>query len=724
MTKKFYLIIGLVSLLATSCMNKDIFDEAGPQTVEKANDFDFSTQQSVNLTVDYSAYQTYGPVFFSVYAENPFEGEEENIRMKEGVSPIFESYTDENRVFNENVALPSYAKKLYIVTGNFLVQQTLMETEVSNKSAKAVAENFSQAASRGNRAARRAGEQTTSLESLYQLSYKVDVSTGDKTDVQVCKEWHTPLGTWDSESGRPNYLIDKATADPELIINDDEMGELYQTIANALSANQTCYSVYRKQADLTLDKDAEVSLTLLGSSTCWNNTLGYYYYTDDNQPTSIMDLNIIMLFPNTQDGTWVRNWWKNPDFNGNIALNRGDAVLLKYYPHIANNDYSDATTVFPKGTKIGLILKTNGWGMQKSKNGKKYYNNYKGDGIYRKESKDLARQYNIWGASTEGLSYYSDEMANGDTGVFTYPNPDGEARTAKFVYENGNGDEYAIVSFEDACNDLDFDDIIFALKPVNVFTNLPRVADKKTTTTSVYAYEDLWPKKGDYDMNDVVVELQDTKEFAKNSNDKTYKIYKQTFALTTYQNYVTLTSGLAVELDAKTTPSNIVVKKVTKSSAEPVEFNFTKEGNIYLLTEDVKGEINSTYILELTYKYGISDINKVASVKPFIFRSEENNMRWEVHIPFEAPTEKMNMSYFGTEDDRSVIDEGKYFVRKSDYPFAFCLAGVTIDKFKNTILARENEKKMISDLYPGFLQWSTSKGEQNQDWYLHPKNKE
>ena len=113
-------------------------------------------------------------------------------------------------------------------------------------------------------------------------------------------------------------------------------------------------------------------------------------------------------------------------------------------------------------------------------------------------------------------------------------------------------------------------------------------------------------------------------------------------------------------------------------------------------------------------------MTKLAAVKPFIFRNEEDNKRWEVHIPFEAPTAKMNTAYFGTMDDRSVPEEGKYFVRDSDYPFAFCLAGVTIDNFKETILKRKNEKAPISQLYPEFLLWSTSKGEQNPDWYLHP----
>ena len=38
----------------------------------------------------------------------------------------------------------------------------------------------------------------------------------------------------------------------------------------------------------------------------------------------------------------------------------------------------------------------------------------------------------------------------------------------------------------------------------------------------------------------------------------------------------------------------------------------------------------------------------MASIQPFIYRSE-GNQNWEVHIPMEAPTVKMNTSYFGKE---------------------------------------------------------------------------
>ena len=80
----------------------------------------------------------------------------------------------------------------------------------------------------------------------------------------------------------------------------------------------------------------------------------------------------------------------------------------------------------------------------------------------------------------------------------------------------------------------------------------------------------------------------------------------------------------------------------------------------------------------------------------------------------------MNTSYFGTMSDKSKPAEGLYYVGEGSYPFAFQLAGVSIDAFENTILLRENEKKAIDVFFPEFTEWSTSNGTKNKKWYLHP----
>jgi len=691
----------MLGVSMTACVDKSLYetsvDPDGYMPGEAPNSFDFSTVQKVNLNVDYSAYKTYGPVFFGVYTENPIIEVEDapDDQWNEDVKPVYEDYTEENGKFNAVVELPTYAQHLYIATGNFFTGMLLLEADVKDGVASVVAENPRTVTTRGTTRAEGPGVSTDDLSTL-NLTNMID-DNGNVTSEKKYNDWKNWLGSWNSASGRPDYLLNKATADPKLVISDDEMEGLYATVSSAFVSGSAMNEEYCSYPDLLLQQDSEVTFTLLGGSTCWTSSLGYYYYTDDNKPTKPSDINIVMLFPNTQDGQWARAELKNlRSYNGNIGTLRGDVVRLMYYPNIANNDKSGATTVFPKGTRIGFILKTQSWAMQ----GKDYALNI---GAFSGQKK-----YNCWCTTTDGLSY--GKKLKGDNGK--YPNLEGQSRGAKFSYKASNGDTYTLISFEDAMDDLDYDDLIFALKPVGVFAPVPEIANKKSSTTGVYAFEDLWPNKGDYDLNDAVVNAKHEKEF-----NNSGKIIKETFYLTTYQNYVELTNGLALTLNTKVNPKSIVMKKIAPEAAEAEDANFTKDGNVYHLTEDFTGELGTTYILELTYSTPLNSSEELASIQPFIYRSE-GNQNWEVHIPMEAPTAKMNTSYFGKGDDRSNPNKGLYFVRQGNYPFAFYLKGADINAFKETILKRENESIPINEFFPGFLDWSTSGGITNQDWYL------
>ena len=239
-------------------------------------------------------------------------------------------------------------------------------------------------------------------------------------------------------------------------------------------------------------------------------------------------------------------------------------------------------------------------------------------------------------------------------------------------------------------------------------------ANRKTSTNDIYAFEDTWPDKGDYDLNDVVVDAKHEIEFNTEG-----KIIKETFYLTTYQNYVELTTGLALTLNTKVTPNYVSIMRIEPESTDAVGTSFTKVGKVYYLTDDIKREIGSTYILELTYNTPLELSSQMASIQPFIYRSE-GIANWELHIPMEAPTARMNTSYFGKNDDCSDQIHELYFVRQGNYPFALYLKGADIDTFKETILKRENESIPIDQFFPGYLDWSISGGETNQDWYLKP----
>ncbi|MBO4905793.1 MAG: LruC domain-containing protein [Bacteroidaceae bacterium] len=689
--------------VAISCNDTDDFfsSKSNENNSEEAYDFDFSTTRDVDLIVEYNGFETYGPVRFSVYDTNPIVGENTDYEyMNENIKPIIELYTDNRGKFDQTINLPTYAKVLHIVTGNLAIGFSHTMVEVVNGEAKAVIDNDG-STTQSPMVTRAAGpgESTQDMSKLKSTAYEV-TSSGTPTSVQVYKEWVTPLGTWNSASGRPDYQLNKATANPGLILSENEVQSMYNTVCNLLP-NSKDNSRYQNSSDLTLKKASEVSLTVLGSFTCWNSTLGYYYYDMNTPPTSREDLNIIMLFPNTQDGQRDLSW----NYQGNIGTKRGDVIQLKYYPNIASGDLSGETTTFPAGTKIGFIMRSNAWGMM----GDEYCSIKKGGSKWNKKM-------NIWASSTDGMSYANPKI----NGSFSKPNPNGKARTAEFSYTTSDGIKYVILSFEDACDDYDFNDLIFALNPADVFVAIDELAKDKTTRHGVYAFEDRWPSHSDYDMNDVMV-------------DSKHEIYyenglvrKECYNLTTYQNFVSDKSGLAIRLKTKVTPKSIVMKKISSGETTAKTVTFTEDETdkgVYYLTSDITRDINSTYIFEITYST-TQVIAKLADIEPFIYGTRKNKddeyTRWEVHQPGCGPTSHMDMSYFRTHDDFSIFHDGGWYKSNTEYPFAFYLDNATAEDFFETILNPDNESVAISEFYPGFIPWSLSKGAENADWYMHP----
>ena len=726
----------LASVLSTfvSCKDSDDFFSTDERKtpVSNSNRFDFSTTREVDLIVDYSDFNANVPVFFSVYNTNPFVNEMEPTEyIDPNIKPIFSGYTGKDGKFDETVTLPAYAKRLHIVTGNFLVGLRRTMVLVDNGMARAIVKNPKAAQkARATRSFRAPGV-STSTRDLSAMSNLYQSFAGK----QYYKEWATPLGTWSSTSGRPDYLLwtsadDKPaylegkTADDliakGLVFTEEEANGMYATACAALNSGTNLKEEYRAAADMTLIRDAEISITAMGSSTCWNSSLGYYYYTGD-APTNKMDLNIIMIFPNTQDGEWPRGNYPNNDYKGNIGTLRGDVVQLMYYPPKDDGslDYDNGTTMFPQGTKIGFILKCNSWGARGAD--------------YAVNGTSYAKKKNIWAASTEGLSTALDGG--------TCPNPNGEARSAKFAYTAPNGKKYVVVSFEDACDDKDYDDLMFALNPSDAFdfNDTPEIESRQVVTEGVYAFEDMWPAKGDFDMNDVMVHYKKESEFYLHK-DGSVKLNMEKIYLTTYQNYVDLTTGLAVDLqvsDLGTLYVNKILKGQTDYASTDYKVKKTKviyalpefgwdsnESRMWYLTDDITKNLGTTYVFEVTYSKAVN--KSQVTVKPFLYRKQKNGKQWELHLPWEPPTSKADLSLLGTVDDKSDPTVKKkngqkmYYVGDSLYPFAFYMDGVSIDQFLGTILQRANESKPIDTFFPGFVQWSLSEGVDNTDWYLHP----
>ena len=618
------------------------------------NEFGFTTTVPVTLCVDYGDMDGMpSNVYFEVYDTFPVEETETAYARIAGTEPLYAGYTDGQGRFEGTIELPSYIRKAYVLTPAFYAR-TLLEATRSGDMLTASAESGAPA---------NAAPTSTRAKEYHSTAVERD-------------GWKTWLGSYDTTYGSIGYEYKG-----DLKVKN--YGALLKAHASVFDTTKKCPEEYRSSRDLYLEKSAEVVITLLGSNTCWNSSMGYYYYKTGNKPKSLADADVVMIFPNTQDGRWSNSPWESRLYQG---VERGTAVQLIYYPEIADGSKAGATTVFPADYRIGFVLATNAWTNRLRAGDKKYR-----------------------AATSDGLSVNNNGVA--------YQTP----RTAVFRYtDKKSGINSVLFSFEDHNNDENFSDVVFTMtsNPVDAVTDIPSVDvndGKKTANVlrGIYAFEDLWPSRGDYDMNDVMVRSDYEKVF----NEK--GIFEESFMLKTFANFAGNANGLAVTLTGAAADAKLEFS-VRKPGAETFEAaDFERDGKVVLLTPDVKETMGATYRITAKYDAPVAEA-QAGTIKPFIYRTDRDGLtagkRWEVHIPYEAPTARAEMSFFGTNDDKSVPEKGIYYVRAENYPFAFFLSGAN-DGDVAKLLDQTNEKSPIDQVYPAYAEWAATNGEKNKDWY-------
>lgn len=646
--RRFWLACTMVIVVGiSSCVDsdKDLYQEAPGAEINTSN---FSTIQKVQVEIDYSNSESRVP--FSIYDGNPLiEGENTTI-LKENVQALDGAWTDEQGKFTATVELPAYVSNVYIVSTSPFARQAIPGKIVN-----------------GVLKVSDTDEQLTTRAS-YRESTRFDRNRFNNLG------WNTNLGSFDDRSGVIDYAY--KGNDPKLTLSKSEMNELRTTVSKVLNTLGSCPEEYRTQADLYVEEDeTAVVLTALRGWTCWNSSLGYYYYRYDQAPASLKDVKVYAVFPNTQ------MIWNNGSLQASPqGIKEGTAVQLKYFD---DPEYPKGKN-FPKGYYIGFILACNAWNT--------YFTGF--------------NSYTL----TEGF------YASSTKGFSTKVNSGIDVRTAMFKDKNSN----IAIAFEDFMDDQNFTDVVFSLKANPEITNVPPVDEDLNTTiekTGVYAFEDEWPKAGDYDMNDVLVQYTYQKVF-----NIFNEILSESFTFKTLYNKSTVfTNGLGFILSNEGNAQSIeyfIRKENEKDFTVASEADkFTRESNAIILTDNVKTNPNAEY--KVTFKYGDKNSNKKqeTSIDAFIYRPSKEGNRLEVHCPMKKPTSKVDTSLFGQYEDCSKPNEGIYYVSNQEniYPFAFYLSNANANDIAELKNFDKNEKKSISEIYPKFIDWA--KYGTNADWY-------
>lgn len=462
------------------------------------------------------------------------------------------------------------------------------------------------------------------------------------------------LGTWQT-NGRPNYL----DSEGELVLS----ASVLKTIRNTIQEGGICPQTYRQSADFKVDdlqgRDTEVSVRFIGGNSSAASIFGYYCYKDGASVKEIKAAKKYIVFPNTH----TAGYYGKP-----IGLKGGECVKL----HYIDENGVDKGTVFPNGVRIGWFLLNN---------------------AFVKEGK------------TDKICYSTTAL-----------NGDGRTHTAAFRIN-----DFVVLSFEDY-TDYDYNDVQFnvwsnpieAIAPdVPSVTPDPGTDDDRSvayrmTYKGILAFEDNWPNKGDYDLNDVIVKYNSVLAF--NTSNQ---------VLSTEDTFTALWSGASFKngfaYQMNTDRSNVVTEFENISDTSQGLDRELAKATVNVFTNALVATENNTKTASYKIKNTLTtpvdhETFGVAPYNPFIMVHENlGNNRCEVHLVNYKPTEKADMSLFHTGKDLSSPNSGVYYVAAENYPFAIQL--VDAEDFSTT------ETESVDITYPDFIKWVKSNGSEYKDWY-------
>lgn len=432
--------------------------------------------------------------------------------------------------------------------------------------------------------------------------------------------------------------------------------------------------------DIHVTKDGEVFVTFVHEGAGYKNSLAFYTYeTKAGPPSQVADDDITLIFPNVSYR------------NSGGGLNTGDTVKIGY---------------FSAGTSIGWVLISNA------------YNNR-------------------YGAVTNGINkFYSENNLN----------PDKSPHQQHFIQIAL--DDKIILGIEDLLRpdgDNDFNDAVFtvssnpidAIDKNNLITNTdenfnnPQEETKplEVKNTPLFdvsgyqyfpgknefgtlAFEDLWPHKGDYDFNDLVIDYNIIEAL-----DKDNKIIQIQISLKITGILASMHNGFGIQLGIS--PEVIASVDGTKhtkgyTDVEPNGTEKRQEKAVIIAFEDAQAHYNTSkpddselIVISINLLKGVERAELgYAPYNPFIMSNGERGR--EVHLPGYQPTSLVHIPYFGSVDDDSVVGTTYTYKTDNDLPWAINLP----EKFYYP-----HDSVEIYKAYNLFNNWVDTDGFSYSDWY-------
>ncbi|EOR95594.1 hypothetical protein ADIARSV_1200 [Arcticibacter svalbardensis MN12-7] len=452
--------------------------------------------------------------------------------------------------------------------------------------------------------------------------------------------------------------------------------------------------------NIIVKQDADVWLTFVSEGAGFRNALAYYTFPTGSTPTATTGGTnaggidkVTMIFPNSSA------------FGSSGGLRSGDKVKLGR---------------FTAGTTIGFVLLRDSWvGNMVNTSYVKFYS----DAKFNPETIAALKKHTVmlydndhslflFGFEDQNRQTGSDQDFN-DVVAYATSNPasaiskDGVAEVDKIPDADGDG---VLDELDDFPND-----------PLRAYITY----SPSKTGWSTLAFEDNWPKMGDYDMNDLVLNYRYT--FVKNASNAVVEMKGEYLAVAAGADYKNgfgvqfpFSSSKVSSVTGQSLQSNTyIVRNANGTEAgqtNAVIIPFDNHRNVLnnadnsTITNTLQGKAQATPTLvtvNIAFTAPIaSNVFGTAPFNPFLI----SNLRrgYEIHLPGYKPTDKAISTLMGTEDDKSSVAGNVYYKNKNNGPWALSFTG----SFSYPV-----EKSSIIDTYAHFMAWAKSGGTSFTDWY-------
>jgi LruC domain-containing protein len=507
----------------------------------------------------------------------------------------------------------------------------------------------------------------------------------------------TYLGPYDS-NGVPTQKLDFSARLPANLLN-----EIYTRLPESRDLRKTDPKLITDDlgANISLLEDAEITVAYVFEGAGYRNALGYFTFDPANTPRSASQIRPTIMFAN----------FSQPQ------LKFGDAV------HLGK---------FKAGTAVGFTIVADGW---------------KGSGVNPNQSPSMI-YHTLKGLNPEPAS---DANLNAHTVLLSKPE-----------------DELLVLGFEDlnrtssGC-DHDFNDALIAIK-VTPFSAIDRSQvkslskqvkdtdgdgipddldafplDPERAARRFYpsaggygslAFEDNWPAKGDFDMNDVIVAYRVIETLNARNEVTDIKLLYDIKA-----RGGTARTGFGVHLPG-ISPSmiNTAATKLSVKEKAPVALPLEtgQSEAVFIVAPDIlsltpTGErwpcsfFNTVgtcaskpsvpLVAEIHFKTPVATTRLgTPPYNPFIYRSSRGR---EIHLVDHPPTDKADRALFNTADDASNPAQARYYRTPDGLPWALDVPETW---------QHPAEWNDVAEAYPDFGTWTESGGRMSDNWFIGRTN--